>query len=170
MVYFANTARLIAVGTLGGAAVLGFGAATAVGDTGKLMAMLPQGFSSSNCQEASPIPPAAEKVTCDQSSEADGPTAAVFVLYSNVDDMAGDFKTVKLRLASTCPGNEQSPGPWGHGSSAKNGGQVECGTIQPDSGTTAPVVVWSDNAKLRLAVIQGTDINSLYQWWKAKSG
>src|SRR5581483_3746467 len=97
-----------------------------------------------------------------------GPAAAVFVLYSTVDDTAGDFKNVKLKVAPSCPGNDQSPGSWGHGGSTTNGGQVECGTIQLDSATTAPVVVWTDNSKLRLGIVQGTSIDSLYQWWKAK--
>ena len=167
MLDFENAVKLIAVGAFSGAAVFGFGAGTAIGDTGKLMATLPPGFSSANCQEATPDAPAVEAVNCDKSSEAGGPTGAAFILYSNPDDMAAGFKKAKLTLASSCPGNERSPGPWGHGTSSTDGGQVECGTVQADSGTT-PAVVWSDSAKLRVGMILGTDINSLYQWWKAK--
>lgn len=165
MLYFGNAARLIAVGTLSGAAVLGFGTATAGAETGKLMSMLPEGFSSSNCQEATPKSPAVEKVTCDQSTQADGPTSAVFLLYNNQDDLATGFKSANMTISNSCPGDQQSPGPWGYGSGAKDGGQVECGTTEGQA-----AVVWSDNSKLRVAAVTGSDINSLYTWWKQKSG
>jgi hypothetical protein len=169
---FAKSARLMAVAAVGGAAVLGSainGAATAWGDPSTLMSMLPAGFSSTNCKEVPPKGHATERVDCDASSEAGGPSSASFALYTSLDDLAGGFQNAKITLSSTCPGNQQSPGPWGFGSGEKSGGQVECGTTG-DSGSTVAVVVWTDKAKLRAAAIQGSDIDSLYQWWKTKSG
>ncbi|MBW0016005.1 MAG: hypothetical protein JO236_00425 [Mycobacterium sp.] len=167
---FAGAVRLICVSA---AMVVG---ATAVAlpawaDPNKLMGMLPAGFSSSNCQEATPKPPALEKVTCDQSSEPGGPTAAVFGLFGNANDVASGFQTVaeKVTISPSCPGNQSSPGTWTFASNGQTGGQVECGTIGDDSGKSA-VVVWSDNAKLRVGVVRGPDIASLYQWWGKKSG
>jgi hypothetical protein len=170
---FAKSARLAAVAALGGVAVFGAalnGAETAWGDPGKLMSMLPQGFSSSNCHQETPKPPALDRVSCDQSSESDGPSGAKFALYGSLDDLLTGFDNVKINLASRCPGDQQSPGPWGYGSGEKNSGQVECGTIDGDNNTQIPVVLWTDKAKLRLAQIKGSDIDSLYQWWKTKSG
>jgi len=161
---------LIATTALGGAAVLGaFSGAVASGDPSQLMSMLPSGFSSSNCKQESPKPPAVEKVSCDQSTESGGPTAASFALYQNVDDLNAAFQGVKMTVSPQCPLDQQSPGPWGYGSGEKNGGQVECGTID-DSGSTVAVVVWTDKAKMRAAAVQGSDISSLYQWWRTKSG
>jgi len=174
MFYFATASRLIAIATLSGAAVLGSmvnGVAKASGDPSTLMGMLPQGFSPSNCQQATPEPPALEKVTCDQSTDSDGPTSALFALYGNLDDLATKFQSAgsKMTAASSCPGDQQSPGPWTYGSSGKTGGQVECGSIS-DSNTTLAVVMWTDNSKLRAAVVTGPNISTLYQWWKTKSG
>jgi hypothetical protein len=173
MFCLAKSARLMAVAAVGGAAVLGLavcGSATAWGDPSTLMSMLPQGFSSSNCKEVPPKGHAVERVDCDASSESGGPSAASFGLYTNLDDLNAGFQNAKITLSSTCPGNQVSPGPWGYGTGEKNGGQVECGTVEGDSNTTVAVVVWTDKAKLRAAAIQGSDIASLYQWWKTKSG
>ncbi|HTQ16504.1 hypothetical protein [Mycobacterium sp.] len=169
---FAKSAKLIAGAMLGGAAVFcsAVDGPPATGDPGTLMSMLPQGFTSSNCHQEAPKPPALERVSCDQSSESDGPSGAKFASYGNVDDLATGFQNVKINLASTCPGDQVSPGPWGYGSGEKNGGLVECGTIDGDSNTTVPVVLWTDKSKLRLAQIKGSDISNLYQWWRTKSG
>ncbi|MDT5225493.1 MAG: hypothetical protein QOG19_2900 [Mycobacterium sp.] len=157
------------------AAMLGPGAclaATASAEPSKLMGMLPEGFSSSNCEVKPAKSPAIEKVTCDKSSVAGGPSEAAFGLYGNLDDMQTGFKQLggdKITIASSCPGNQVSPGPWTYGSSGKTGGQVECATIPMDS-VNHPIVVWSDDSKLRVGLVVGNDIDTLYQWWKAKSG
>lgn len=146
--------------------------ATASADPSKLMGMLPEGFSSSNCQVKPPKSPAIEKVTYDQSTVSGGPSEAPFGLYGSQADVDSGFKQVggdKMDVASVCPGNQQSPGPWTFGSNGQTGGQVECATITKDSVKHA-IVVWSDNSKLRVAMIVGTDMTTLYQWWKAKSG
>ncbi|WP_176358150.1 hypothetical protein [Mycobacterium persicum] len=48
--------------------------------------------------------------------------------------------------------------------SSQTAGQVECGTSV--EGNYA--VIWTDNAKLRLAVVEGKNSASLYQWWRDK--
>lgn len=165
MVQFTRGARVfVTVAVLGcGAAVPGVASAA----PSKLMGMLPEGFSSSNCEAQTSTGLAVEKVNCDQSTVAGGPTAASFALYRNVDDLASGFSSAKIDLASSCPGDQQSPGPWT--SQGQVGGQVECGTVAGANGKVS-VVAWSDNAKLRAAAVQGNDISSLYQWWKTKSG
>ncbi|OBK95094.1 hypothetical protein A5645_13760 [Mycobacterium asiaticum] len=145
---------------------------TASADPSKLMGMLPEGFSSSNCQVKPAKAPAVEKVTCDESTVSGGPSEAAFGLFGNPDDMQASFKQVggdKMTIQSSCPGNQVSPGPWTYGSSGKTGGQVECATMTLNS-VTHPIVVWSDESKLRVAMIVGADMDGLYQWWRTKSG
>lgn len=165
MSYLAHAGKLLAVVGIFGAGICS--AASASAAPSKLMSMLPEGFSSSNCQVETPKGLAIEKVNCDQSTASGGPTAASFALYSSLDDLATGFGGAKFDLHSTCPGNQQSPGPWT--SQGQVGGQVECGTISGTDGKVT-VVAWSDNAKLRAAAVQGPDIDALYQWWKQKSG
>lgn len=141
-------------------------------DPSKLMGMLPEGFSASNCQVKPAKAPAIEKVTCDENTVSGGPSEAAFGLFGNLDDMQAGFKQVggdKMTIQSSCPGGQVSPGPWTYGSSGKTGGQVECATMTLDS-VTHPIVVWSDESKLRVAMIVGTDMEGLYQWWRTKSG
>jgi hypothetical protein len=170
---FAAAARLIAIATWSGAAVLAStanGVAAPPGDSGTLMGMLPQGFSSANCQVATPTPPALEKVTCDQSSDPAGPAGAVFARYGNLNDLATGFQMAsdKVVVASSCPGNQASPGTWTYGNSNQTAGQVECGTAKENN--TEFAVIWTDNAKLRAAAVGGSDIGSLYKWWTHESG
>jgi hypothetical protein len=165
---FIVAARLMTIAVCGGAAVVGAAAHRAAADPDVLMGMLPQGFSSSNCKEVTPKGHAVEKVTCDQSSDPGGPSAAAFARYANADDLTSAFQNADgVAVASSCPGNIQSPGPWNFTSSGQTAGQVECGTAKDDN---TPVVLWTDNAKLRVAAVSGSDITSLYQWWTKKSG
>ncbi len=172
----AGAARLIAIAACSGAAVLLSTGNCAAAPSGKLMEMLPQGFSSANCEEKTPSPPgvdppALERVMCDPSSDPSGPSFAVFLLYANLDDLATGFQqgpgSSGYTVASSCPGNGASPGTWNYRNSSQGAGQVACGTSVEGN----PTVIWTDNAKLRLAVVEGKgqDIASLYQWWSDKS-
>jgi len=166
---FTFAARAIAITACSGAAVLG-STAYGVADPGDtLMGMLPDGFTSANCQENTKSASSLERVTCDKSSDPSGPSRAVFLRYGSVDDLAAQFKSAGdngYTVASSCPGGKASPGTWSPGSSNQTGGQVECATNVDGQ----PAVIWTDNAKLRLAVVEGSDISSLYQWWAHKSG
>ena len=168
--------RLIAIAACSGAAVLVWPANCAAAPSGKLMDMLPQGFSSTNCQEKDPSPPgvdppALERVMCDPSSDPSGPSFAVFLLFANPTDLANGFQqgpgSSGYTVASSCPGGIASPGAWNYRNSGQTSGQVECGTSVEGN----PAVIWTDNAKLRLACVEGKgqDIASLYQWWSDKS-
>jgi hypothetical protein len=160
-----RAARLIAIAACSGIAVLGSTANAAASPSDTLMGMLPQGFSSANCQEA-PKKTALAKVTCNQSSDPAGPTAAVFALYGNLDDLAAGFHDTadKGAVATSCPGGQPSPGTWSFASSGQPGGQAECATTD-----TVPTIIWTDNARLMAVGIIGSDMTSLYQWWINKS-
>jgi hypothetical protein len=161
--------RLIANSACSGAAVLSSTANCAAAPSGKLMEMLPQGFSSTNCQEKDPSAGSVERVMCDQSSDPSGPSYAVFLLYANVTDLATQFQQGPSQsgytVASSCPGGKASPGTWSYRNTNQPAGQVECGT----SVEGKPSVIWTDNAKLRLAIVEGKDSASLYQWWLDKA-
>lgn len=167
----AGAAKLIAIAACSGAALLVSTANCAAAPSGKLMEMLPQGFSSANCQEKEPVDGSLERVMCDPSSDPGGPSFAVFLLYANPSDLTRESQqgpgSSGYTVASSCPGGKASPGTWSYGNSSQSAGQVECGTsVEGD-----PTVIWTDNAKLRLAVVEGKgqDIASLYQWWSDKS-
>ncbi|ORB33570.1 hypothetical protein [Mycobacterium persicum] len=163
-----GAARLITIAACGGAAVLSSTAHCAAAPSGKLMDMLPQGFSATNCQEKAPVEGALERVMCGQSSDPGGPSYAVFLLYGSGSDLATEFRQGPGRsgytVASSCPGGGASPGTWSYRNSSQTAGQVECGTSV--EGNYA--VIWTDNAKLRLAVVEGKNSASLYQWWRDK--
>jgi hypothetical protein len=168
---FAGAAKLIAISACG-ATVLGSmvaGAPRAAADN-TLMGTLPQGFSSTNCQQADPKAPAVEKVTCKQSTDPGGPTEGIFARYANTNDLAAAFQTANGQgtVSSSCPGGKASPTTWSYGTydSSNSAGQVECVTMPENSAA----VIWSDNAKLRLSAVIGSDMASLYQWWAKKSG
>ncbi|OBK25429.1 hypothetical protein A5634_26485 [Mycobacterium asiaticum] len=132
--------------------------------------MLPQGFSTANCKEVDPTPPALERVMCEKSSDPNGPSHAVFLLYANNDDLAAALQGVGssgYTVVSSCPGGQASPEKWSYGNSGQTAGQVECATSVENVAT----VIWTDNTKLRLGVVEGNgkDIAGLYNWWSAKS-
>jgi len=169
MSLFAGATRLIAIAACSGVAVLSSTANCAAAPSGKLMDNLPQGFSSTNCQETDPADGSIERVMCDQSSDPDGPSYAVFLLYGNVNDLASEFRQGAgqsgYTVASSCPGSKNSPGTWSYGSAGQPAGQVECAT----SVAGKPAVIWTDHAKLRFGVVEGKDSASLFKWWTDKS-
>lgn len=163
-------ARLVAIAACGGAVVLSSTANSAAAPSGKLMEMLPPGFSSANCVEKQASGPAVERVTCDQNSDTGGPSYALFLLYANSSDLASEFKTGPAsggyKVSSTCPGGKGSPAEWSEGSS-QTAGQVECAV----SSEGYPTVIWSDTSKLRVGVLEGKGetIDSLFKWWSEKA-
>ncbi len=118
-----GAARLITIAACGGAAVLSSTANCAAAPSGKLMDMLPQGFSATNCQEKAPVEGALERVMCGQSSDPGGPSYAVFLLYGSGSDLATEFRQGPGRsgytVASSCPGGGASPGTWSYRTPAR---------------------------------------------------
>ncbi len=168
----AGAARLIMVAASSGAAVLGSVAYGAAAPSDRLMGMLPQGYSSANCQQVTAPEGFLEKVTCGQNADPSGPATGTFWLVPNKDVLAAAFQGAGtgMTVASSCPGGQASPGTWHYTSTPDQpAGQVECGTIN-NEGTTVAMVVWTDNARMETALIGGMDMTTLYKWWGAKSG
>lgn len=164
-----GAAKLTAIAAFSGAALLGSTAVSSA--SGKLMEMLPQGFSSTNCVEKQASGPAVERVTCDASSDASGPSYALFLLYASSSDLASEFKSGPAsggyKVSSSCPGGKASPGDWSYGNSSQAAGEVECAT----SSEGYPTIIWSDTSKLRVGVVEGKgkDMDALFKWWSDKS-
>jgi hypothetical protein len=157
--------RSIAIAACSGAAVLGSAGNCAAEPSGKLMGMLPSGFSSTNCQQVDPAAGSAERVRCDHGTGApDGPTYAVFLLYASPADLATQFQQAAKNgytLASSCTPTIASPSTWKRDNSSQVAGQIECG--KSVDGQSA--IIWTDTAKPWLAIVHGKDSASLYQWW-----
>jgi hypothetical protein len=129
----------------------------------QLMAMLPKGWDSSNCGLASNAPQdALATLQCGRNSLPNGPTSGRFSIYPDQATLDTHFANgASADTIAPCPNGAKSPGTW-HSSTNPNqtGGQVVCGTY---NGNTD--LQWSDNARLFLGDLSGTDINSLYQFW-----
>ena len=182
MIRSTSVGRLIATTTVAGICALG-SAVTAVaaprasadppattGDpaSNTLMGMLPSGFTSDNCKVSNPPSPSVlEEVDCDQNTNAGGPIGAVFFRFGNRNSLAAPFRSLSnaTRLA-TCPNSDPSPTTWHRSTTTTQvAGLLLCGTDPHDN--TAAVVIWTDNTKLILGSVEGSDVASLYQWWAA---
>ena len=125
--------------------------------------MLPQGFSSSNCQAVTPTAKdALATVDCNQNTISSGVSMARFNLYPDKTTLDSHFKSGTAEdTVQDCPGGLQSPGTWHYESTPDQvAGQLVCGTYK-----ATPDLMWSDNAQLLLGDIQGSDLTALYQWW-----
>jgi hypothetical protein len=133
-----------------------------------LMGMLPSGFTADNCKASSPPSSAVlEEVDCDQNTNTGGPIGAVFFRFGNRNSMAAPFRSLSnaTRLA-TCPDSDPSPTTWHRSTTTTQvAGLLLCGTDPHDN--TAAVLIWTDNTKLILGSVEGSDIAGLYQWWAA---
>lgn len=131
--------------------------------------MLPAGFSPGNCQEIEPVEGSLERVMCGQNSDPSGPSHAVFLLYATPNDLTRNFAhgagVGGYTVASSCPGGQASPGTLGDSYRDQTAGLVECGA----SVAGKPAVIWTDDDKLRLGIVEGGDIDALYRWWRGNA-
>ena len=129
----------------------------------QLMGVLPDGYDSSNCAVVdNPPRDSLATIDCDDNSLPNGPTAARFSLYPDVATLDAHFQTAAGEdQIKDCPGGVASPGTWHYTNSPDTpAGKLVCGTYE---GT--PDLVWSQNDKLLLGNLQGTDLQSIYDFW-----
>ena len=119
------------------------------------------GYRSSDCSPVDPESPAVGEMDCNSISR--GPDSARFWIYSSVTDLNTGFDDVLRQHSNeTCPGGAQSPGTWHYDKNPdQNAGQLACGTFQGQAS-----VVWTDETKLVLGSVKGSDLPTLYGWWK----
>jgi serine/threonine-protein kinase len=129
----------------------------------KLMKMLPAGFDASNCAVVdNPPRDSLATVDCEQNSLPNGPTSGRFSLYPDEATLETHFQTAASEdQILPCPGGPASASNWQYAESPNEpAGKVVCGTYE---GT--PDLVWSQNDKLLLGNLQGTDVQSIYDFW-----
>ena len=130
----------------------------------RLYRVVPQGYGPSNCAPASdPNPQALATVECEQTPDPRSPTSARFEIFPNAGALADAFQSsVDDEAITQCPGKIQSPSSW-HTDAAPGvpAGSLLCGTYND-----APDLLWTKNDGLLLGDIQGSDLNSLYQFWR----
>ncbi len=147
------------------------GAATATADpsTGSaadintLAAALSKGYGLNNCTAQSVPSDALAYLQCGQSPDPSGPVLGKYFLFSNGGNLVSSFKAVIGGDSLSNCGDAASPAPWHQGSSTTNAGSVACGTFQNHA-----EIIWTNDAKNMLGLIRasGSDVPSLYQWWR----
>jgi hypothetical protein len=125
-------------------------------NNGKLLAIVAPGLT--ECVVSKLYDAAIARVGCSKSPPG-GPTAVIYSLYANADDMNKAFDSLTRSSDPVpCLGSiDSAPTAW-------NGGMVWCGTFRgPSQG--APTVVWTRTADLVVASAGGRDPVELYGWW-----
>lgn len=130
----------------------------------QLMGVLSGGYGPDNCQSiATDWQGQLAKVECQQNNDPNGPDWGLFTLYGNTNDLRSDFKEAAGadQWLACVPGGESKPHTWSLVNSNEIAGWLACGTYED-----IPEIIWTNNAKNLLAVVEGRDISSLYQWWQ----
>lgn len=133
-------------------------------DLARLMSLLPAGYDDSNCAAVdNPPKDSLATVDCDQNSLPNGPTSGRFSLYPDVATLDAHFQTAAGEdQIQQCPDGIESPGTWHYTSSPDvPAGRLVCGTYEGD-----PDVVWSQNDRLLLGNLQGSDLQTIFTFWK----
>lgn len=138
---------------------------------GRLMRLLPAGYSPDSCAAATVPAHAAAKVQCARNSDPGGPSAASYTLVTEKAALPTVLDGL-LRGSTivTCPGNIQSPGPWRRNATPQQvSGTLVCSVRA--GGRAA--VTWSTDADLLVTDVEADrsdrPIDQLYQWWSAHS-
>lgn len=137
-------------------------------DLGRLMGMLPRGYSPANC--AAGVSPLGEifgllaAVNCTLSTDPQGPSNASFILVETGDFLYNTWhRSIVNRQPVACtPNREPSLGAWVHRSGAP-GGQYAC--INDPTVRAGANVVWTDPSNLMQGWLWGPNSIGLYQWW-----
>jgi serine/threonine kinase PknH len=130
---------------------------------GKLMGMLPKGYDTNTCGPVdNPPQDSLATLDCGQNALPNGPTGARFSLYPDQTTLNSHFETgAGADQIQPCPGGLDSPGNWHYNSTPDQAaGRIVCGTYQGKMD-----LMWSDNKTLMLGDLQGTDLESLYDFW-----
>ena len=131
----------------------------------RLLSLLPNGYTSANCQPAHPPNAGAlASVDCQQNATAGGPTSAHFWLFPDLATLnkVFDGDTKQDSQLVPCPGGgADSPTTWQYKATPNiNAGQIACGTYQ-----NQPDVMWTREKDLMLGDTQGAKLDDLHQWW-----
>lgn len=162
--------RALAAATVLAGGVALAGAATAdpggnAADVTTLAASLSKGYGLDNCTAQRLDAGELAALGCGQNPDAGGPVQAKYILFGNSDNLAASFKAhTKDDALTACGDSGQSPTTWHQGSDNANSGSLACGTYQ-----NAAEIIWTTDSKKVLGLVRGpnTDVQGLYQWWRA---
>lgn len=136
----------------------------------QLMGLLPGGYGSDSCKPAEldyPPPGALAALQCRDNSLPGGPTYAFYQLFADPNSLAAQFgNDVSARHPRPlqCPGGQPSPGSWQYGNTPnETAGSILCGRAE---GGDDVAVEWTENSGPLLALANGPDLVSLYDWWR----
>ena len=136
-----------------------------------MLALLPAGYPTGTCKpDAKPMSGAIASVTCGQNTDPNGPTAAAYGLFPDLQALQDAFNRFsKTDTLVNCPGNKVSPGTWWHNKDPSTIlGQIACATYKGD-----PRVMWSNQPALVFALAggkpQGPNLDALFKWWGSHS-
>ena len=140
-------------------------------DIARVSRALPPGYAPDSCPPAAvPEDGGVVTLTCGRNGDPGGPVSGSYTVFG---DRTSLFAAVDRAVAASgqmvCPGNIQSPGPWRRNAAPEREvGTLFCGTRDQN-----PVVIWSDNERLMLNIVQGApegpDLVALYGWWTQHS-
>ena len=143
---------------------------------GKLLSMLPAGYSAGTCTPTTPKPTsiwasALAMVDCGQNTNQGGPSKAVYGLFPNPDVLTkafnDDIGADNVSLMN-CPGAASSPDSWHHDANPTvTVGQIACATYKGH-----PNLIWSNQVNLMLCDVFGDPpaIEDLHTWWSKYGG
>jgi hypothetical protein len=131
---------------------------------------LPPGYSSDACTPADVPQAAVAKFSCTRNSDAGGPPASTFTVFTDETALDSAFGAVVGNTqVVNCPGNIQSPGAWRRNATP----QQVSGTLVCGFRAGIPTLTWTDGDKLLLASVDGAEdgpnLDQLYVWWSSHS-
>jgi len=135
-----------------------------------VLRLIPPGYQPGACTADAGVPVGARAaLTCTRNVDPGGPESAHYTLFSDKATLQDHFnQVVSASITQVCPGRIMSPGPWRHNATPEiTAGTLFCGTRQSD-----PVIAWTDDAKLLLAVVASPEQSSMEQmftWWTSHS-
>lgn len=137
--------------------------ATADSNSATLAGLLSKGYSASNCK-TDQVEGALAAYKCGQNASSVGPVRAIYLLYGSSSDTAEGFKGLASDLSLvSCGSGAPTTDTWHYESSPDTpAGNVACGTSDNVAG-----VVWTNDKNHMAALVAGSDVKSLYQWWKS---
>ncbi|OBK21689.1 protein kinase [Mycobacterium asiaticum] len=132
----------------------------------RLLSLLPLGYPAGTCKPFLPPKDALARVICDKNVDPGGPVRAIFTVFGETETLRQFFDgLLRTDIMVNCPGEEKSPTDWHHADSPQMGGRAFC-AVQESS----PSLVWTNEAQLVIALIQGDPggpgLEQLDAWWK----
>ena len=135
-------------------------------DDDKLVGLISHaGYQRSTCKpQHPPKDNALSTLECDAIDG--GPNGATFWLYGDQSAVDDGFSNVTSNVSlQTCPDGTTSPGKWHYTQNpTASAGGLACGSQNGNA-----VVMWTEDSKDFVAMVRGSDLKALFEWWRNRS-